>query len=150
MYGTIEAYIEVYSIASGGISISTMALLQSLLQSIDIYTVLLSVTVFVIVSWLIQNRLLTKNLPPGPTHWPIVGCIPELLIKRKLLHELFEELANKYGPVCLISAPFGQRAVIISGCEALREALSKPEFDEKAEFPSLEEEYGELFKGKGK
>ena len=127
-----------------------MALLKSLLQSIDIYTVLLSVTVFVIVSWLIQNRLLTKNHPPGPTHWPIVGCIPELLIKRKLLYELFEELSNKYGPVCLISAPFGQRAVIISGCEALREALSKPEFDEKAEFPSLEEEYGELFKGKGK
>ena len=123
---------------------------SSLLANLDVSTVLVCCTVFAIVSWLIQKRLKTKNLPPGPTNMLFVGCIPALLIKRKTVPDLFEELSKEYGPLCMLPAPFGQKALIISGSEVLREALSKPEFNCSPKFPTLEADYGDILKGKGK
>ncbi|KAJ4308418.1 hypothetical protein N0V84_012115 [Fusarium piperis] len=46
----------------------------------------------------------SKNPPPGPPGWPVLGNILDIVsaAKAKRLHYLFEEWANKYGDVMLI------------------------------------------------
>ncbi|XP_069130182.1 cytochrome P450 2E1-like [Argopecten irradians] len=62
------------------------------------------------------------NVPPGPTGYPIVGCIP--FLKNRNILEVFRELRGQYGDV--FSLKLGSNLnVVINGSEALKEAFVK-------------------------
>ncbi|XP_072047440.1 cytochrome P450 2J3-like isoform X2 [Amphiura filiformis] len=125
-----------------------MAALHDFVVSLNIRSALLCLIVFLIITFIVQrHRRRIKNLPPGPKYWPVFGCLPELVLTKLPLHELFCSLAHKYGPVCYLSAPFGQ-AVLISGYDAVHESLTCEEFNWKS--PGDKEHLSnKLFSAKG-
>ncbi|CAH1788478.1 unnamed protein product [Owenia fusiformis] len=58
------------------------------------------------------------RLPPGPTGWPILGCLPSLT---ENLHLDMVKLGQEYGSV--FSVYFGTRlSIVLNGIDAVREA----------------------------
>ncbi|XP_069130183.1 cytochrome P450 2B19-like [Argopecten irradians] len=105
-----------------------------------------TVTIVVVLLILLVSRSLQwpANIPPGPTGYPIIGCIT--LLRNRNILEVFRELRGQYGDV--FSLKIGPNLnVIINGREALREAFIK-QGDEFADRPGgfLEEK---MFQEKG-
>ncbi|XP_072015408.1 cytochrome P450 2J6-like isoform X2 [Amphiura filiformis] len=125
-----------------------MAALHYLVASVNVRSALLCLIVFLILTFIVhRHRRRIKNLPPGPRSWPVFGCLPELVQVKLPFHELFCSLAQKYGPVCYLSAPFGQ-AVVISGYDAVHESLTREEFNWKS--PGYKEQLSnKMFSAKG-
>ncbi|KAM8953709.1 cytochrome P450 2K1-like isoform 2-T2 [Pelodytes ibericus] len=87
-----------------------------------------SILVLVVISLLLLNvfydrkKNIYKNFPPGPTPLPIIGTMHHLLKKRDRPHQVFEELAKKYGPVYSLQIG-SEKMVVLCGYEAVKEAL---------------------------
>lgn len=94
----------------------------------DLITIcLFLITLSVIIYWL-QISISARNLPPGPTGWPLLGVLPRLAFaKRNGLptHELFAQLSARYGRV--ISMYMGRRLVVVlNSYDSIREAMHNP------------------------
>ncbi|KAI3856517.1 hypothetical protein MKW92_022523, partial [Papaver armeniacum] len=63
----------------------------------------------------------TKNLPPSPPSYPIIG---HLHLLKKPLHRTFHSLSNKFGPILFLRLGFC-RVLVISSPSAVEECLSK-------------------------
>ncbi|XP_063287237.1 cytochrome P450 2B1-like [Pelobates fuscus] len=75
---------------------------------------------FYLVIW--RDKKKQGNLPPGPTPLPLLGNMLDLNpseAPRSIL-----QLSEKYGPVYTLYF-FGQRIVILIGCDTIREALEE-------------------------
>ncbi|PIK45362.1 putative steroid 17-alpha-hydroxylase/17,20 lyase [Apostichopus japonicus] len=66
----------------------------------------------------------TKDFPPGPKGWPLVGNIIELARNEKPASVVFTEYAKEYGNI--FSIRVGKRwAVVLNGAATIKEALLK-------------------------
>ncbi|XP_072046817.1 cytochrome P450 2U1-like [Amphiura filiformis] len=101
----------------------------------DIRTILIGLLVFLLMSWIARYyRDKLRNLPPGPMSWPIIGCLPQLIIvgfKTRSIYHSVTHLSDKYGPVCYIPLPFGMTVVLVTGHKAVYETLTSPKFDQR-------------------
>ncbi|KAM4642696.1 cytochrome P450 2C5-like [Discoglossus pictus] len=94
--------------------------------------------VFLILSLVQHKRSHGKSkLPPGPTPLPILGNV--LQFSGSDLYKPFIKLSEKYGPVYTIYMGL-EPVVVISGCEAVKEALNDKadEFSGRGNMPFLE------------
>lgn len=95
------------------------------LPSCDLNTgILLVVLSLLLVIW-ISDVVRSRSMPPGPTQWPLLGCLPQLaLYGRKDILSYLKQLAGRYGPIFTLK--FGDfRAVFISDYQLLKEAFVK-------------------------
>ncbi|KAF8786756.1 Cytochrome P450 18a1 like protein [Argiope bruennichi] len=81
---------------------------------------------------LIKNK--KSNYPPGPIGLPLIGYLPFL---SEDVHLKLIELGKKYGDVFSIRLG-SQNVVVLHGGDAIREALSKPEFMGRPPFGTLQ------------
>ncbi|XP_076301481.1 methyl farnesoate epoxidase [Lasioglossum baleicum] len=92
---------------------------------------ILSLAIVLILKVLLDYRR-PRKFPPGPRGFPIVGNIfqiAKLARKEKLFSDVWNRLAEKYGPVCSIKLGIQAPTIIVSGKDAITEMLNKPEFD---------------------
>ncbi|XP_069688633.1 methyl farnesoate epoxidase-like [Periplaneta americana] len=87
-------------------------------------TLLLFVAVILLILWKMTSK--PKKFPPGPPKWPLVGNAFQLKSPNLLLHEVLGAFAEKYGEVTGLYTA-SQPLILVSGPDAIREALNKPE-----------------------
>ena len=64
----------------------------------------------------------TKNLPPGPPGWPIVGNLFQVILQRRPFIYIVRDLRLKYGPI--FTMQMGQRTlIIVTDADLIHEAL---------------------------
>ncbi|KAE8124216.1 hypothetical protein FH972_019121 [Carpinus fangiana] len=64
----------------------------------------------------------SKNLPPGPPGWPILGNLGQLILQRRHFVFAVRDLRKKYGPI--FTMQMGQRTlVIVTSVELIHEAM---------------------------
>ncbi|XP_069063351.1 cytochrome P450 2F2-like [Pleurodeles waltl] len=105
-------------------------------------TTLLSILLSTLISMLLLYSVWKKNskwrnLPPGPTPWPIFGNMME--VKLTDIIKSMVELSKKYGPIYTFY--LGSRpTVVLCGYEILKEALidNAEEFSGRGEFPAVQ------------
>ncbi|PSN45971.1 hypothetical protein C0J52_09763 [Blattella germanica] len=81
---------------------------------------------------LLQMMRKPKNFPPGPVRWPLLGNIFHIKLTSLCFYEVIEKFAQKHGEVMgfyIARTP----VVVISGVDAIREALIKPELQARPE-----------------
>ncbi|KAK3918723.1 Methyl farnesoate epoxidase [Frankliniella fusca] len=107
-----------------------MALAESSLPYPSLTLALLAVVV-VVVLLLLLDVTKPRRFPPGPAWLPVVGAYPllrRLVDKHGFLHEVWRELAARYGPV--LGLRLGRDLVVVaSGLAAVHEVLRHADFD---------------------
>ncbi|KAL5544056.1 hypothetical protein UlMin_007840 [Ulmus minor] len=84
---------------------------------ISLFPIIIS-TIFLI-KWLFSSRKPSKNSPPSPPSFPILGNLPQLGLYP---HKSLQKLAQKYGPFMLLH--FGSKPVLVaSTAEAAKEIM---------------------------
>ncbi|KAB1221843.1 Cytochrome P450 77A3 [Morella rubra] len=64
----------------------------------------------------------SKNLPPGPPGWPILGNLGQVILQSRPFIFVVRDLREKYGPI--FTMQMGQRTlVIVTSSELIHEAL---------------------------
>lgn len=85
---------------------------------------LVTVTTALVGIWMWCQRKPTKDFPPGPKGWPLVGNIIELARNEKPAYIAFVDYAKVYGNI--FSIRVGQRwGVVLNGAATIKEALLK-------------------------
>ncbi|KAG6556948.1 hypothetical protein Mapa_001363 [Marchantia paleacea] len=79
-------------------------------QMIAMFT-LLGLVASILLHWWHSTWLPSKRLPPGPTPWPVVGCIPQLPLYVADVLSGSRKLQEKYGK--MITFWIGKRPLII-------------------------------------
>ena len=109
----------------------------------SLWTTLFFVFTAWIASYLWRWWKLSRNLPPGPYGYPIVGYLPR--IKRDF-HEELTALSVKYGSV--FSVKLGSELIVVlSDHKIIREAFRREEFACRPDndFMKLLDGYGNFF-----
>ncbi|XP_071813258.1 steroid 17-alpha-hydroxylase/17,20 lyase-like [Apostichopus japonicus] len=85
---------------------------------------LVTITTALVGIWIWSQQKPTKDFPPGPKGWPLVGNIIELARNEKPAFVVFTEYAKEYGNI--FSIRVGNRwAVVLNGAATIKEALLK-------------------------
>ena len=100
-----------------------MDLLLTIRAAFNLHTILVSVLVLLLFVWQLSTRR-HRHMPPGPIHWPIVGCLPQLILHAKNPLAYLKRLGQRYNG--LFSLKMGSyQAVYISDLPTLKEAFVK-------------------------
>ncbi|XP_022080874.1 cytochrome P450 2J6-like [Acanthaster planci] len=95
--------------------------LAGLWSHVNLLSALLGLVIFTVLSWFFSR---SKNLPPGPRGWPLLGYIPQLARIKEPVHEVFAKMGKKYGPVfCLKIA--NQLVVVLHNYDVIKEACDQ-------------------------
>ena len=74
-----------------------------------------------LVQWLFEQHL-TRDMPPGPFQWPLVGCLPQVALHARDPHGYLLDLGRKHGG--LFSLRMGSyQGVYITDYGVLKEAF---------------------------
>ncbi|XP_022082205.1 cytochrome P450 2J6-like [Acanthaster planci] len=95
------------------------------LNPLDARSTLLGVAVFLVLYWLLRRHP-SRNLPPGPKGWPVLGNLPQLARMRAEPHRYFSNLAARYGNVISVNLA-GNLIVVLHGADVIREAFNQPQ-----------------------
>ena len=123
-------------------------------------TIGLFILTFTLIALLLRAR--TRRLssaaanlpPPGPTGWPLLGCIPKIISMMVLrgmpMQDVFDEFAKDYGPVyCMTVA--GKRVVVVNSFQTIKEVLHHPDMNDRpSPTGSSKKSSTKLYKGIGK
>lgn len=71
--------------------------------------------------WFFLAPATSKNLPPGPRPYPVIGNLTQLV--GKPIHLAVTDLAKEYGKILTLYLPGGQRCILINSVDLAREAL---------------------------
>ena len=121
-----------------------MTFAQMLMWFLDVRAVLLCVFSLFALRWIFSVK---KNLPPGPSGFPIVGSAPAILLGRMLHglqpYHLFAKYAEKYGPVVHLKL-FNKTMIILNDFSSIRDAFQHPNFNDRPKmlFAELTDAYG--------
>ncbi|XP_071793340.1 cytochrome P450 2J4-like [Asterias amurensis] len=96
----------------------------SMFGLIDLKTLLLGIAVLLGVYWLALRRKSPRNLPPGPTGWPLLGYLPKLLRSECPSETLMYE-SRKHGEVLSVNLA-GQLTVVLNSAASIREGFNNP------------------------
>ncbi|XP_072016836.1 cytochrome P450 2J2-like [Amphiura filiformis] len=116
-----------------------MTLNSSLIDWLNVKSIVLLVLVFLMVAWWMQRP---RNLPPGPWRFPIVGFFPQLLwylYKGEELHMIVTRLGHKYGKIYSLDL-FGLVVVVLNDFSIMQEGLNDPALSNKGYNNALESE----------
>ncbi|PIK61725.1 putative steroid 17-alpha-hydroxylase/17,20 lyase [Apostichopus japonicus] len=107
---------------------------------------LVTITTALVGIWIWSQQKPTKDFPPGPKGWPLVGNIIDLARNEKPASVVFTEYAKEYGDI--FSIRVGQRwTVVLNGAATIKEALLK----KGVEFANRPTSYtGDLFSEGGR
>ncbi|XP_033641225.1 cytochrome P450 2J6-like [Asterias rubens] len=101
-----------------------------LLWFLDIRTLILGILVVLFLMWL---RYKPRNLPPGPWGLPILGSIPAIVlaVRRGVQpHQIFDEYAQKYGPVFRVRM-FTTTVVVLNDFPSIKAAFQNPRLNDR-------------------
>ncbi|XP_072035375.1 cytochrome P450 2U1-like [Amphiura filiformis] len=104
--------------------------LSSLIDWLNVKSIILLVLVFLMVAWWLQR---SRNLPPGPWRFPILGFFPQLMwymYKGEELHMILTRLGHKYGKIYSFNL-FGLVVVVINDFFIMQEGLNDPALNNK-------------------
>ena len=108
-----------------------MTFAQMLMWFLDVRAVLLCVFSLFALRWIFSAK---KNLPPGPSGFPIVGSAPAILLGRMLHglqpYHLFAKYAEKYGPVVHLKL-FNKTMIILNDFSSIRDAFQHPDLSDR-------------------
>ena len=80
-----------------------------------------------------------RNLPPGPINWPVLGNVFDVLVSsynKEQVHELMTRLAKTYGKIFSFGLGNGNRVILLSDIDLIKEAFQKPELSDRIpDFP---------------
>ena len=98
--------------------------------------VLSSILICGIVAWILHTKSTSsKNLPPGPKAYPLVGCIPELLflayVKGLDKAAIMKYLTDKYGAIYCLNI-FGYETIVLTDHLTIKEAYQNPFLSNRA------------------
>lgn len=88
-------------------------------------TSLLIVAAILLILWKLTSK--PKKFPPGPPRWPLIGNLFEFKSGSLSPHEVMGTFYHKYGEITGFYMG-RQPLILVSGPDAIREALNKPEF----------------------
>ncbi|XP_038069464.1 cytochrome P450 2J6-like [Patiria miniata] len=94
------------------------------MMALDARSVLLGLVVFLVLYRLLRRT--PRNLPPGPTGWPVLGYLPQLAMAKEDPQKIFSKLAAKYGDVISVNLA-GNLLVVLHGVDAIKEAFNQPQ-----------------------
>ncbi|XP_069024316.1 cytochrome P450 2U1 [Embiotoca jacksoni] len=125
---------------------------SSVFSHVNIAALIIVLLVCYIVAFYQKQRDCYKNIPPGPTPWPVVGNFGHFLIpsfvQRRFgrgpvradvnIMDVLAEMANIYGNVYSLFVG-SQLIVVLNGYEAVKDALSNhPEvFSDRPDIPAV-------------
>ncbi|OWF47049.1 cytochrome P450 2B5-like [Mizuhopecten yessoensis] len=90
--------------------------------TIGLENLTVTIVIFLLILLVIRSLQSPSNIPPGPTGYPVLGCIP--LMRKGNVLEIFQNLRTQYGDV--FSIKLGSNfTVVINGVDALNEAFVK-------------------------
>ncbi|XP_033624596.1 cytochrome P450 2J6-like [Asterias rubens] len=98
-----------------------MAFLQHEVYLLTVKSVIVGLIALFIATWFYRRP---RNLPPGPTGWPLLGYLPNLILAGDEYKSL-TRLAKTYGPVFSINLG-GTLVVVVNSFASIKEALSHP------------------------
>ncbi|KAI1892061.1 hypothetical protein AGOR_G00150100 [Albula goreensis] len=105
--------------------------LSSVLDWMDVHTLLLFVFVFLLISDHLRNRS-PKNFPPGPWALPFVGNLFNTDAKQPHIH--LTELAKRYGNIFSLHLG-GVRTVVVSTYSLVKEVVQGSAFTDRPDCP---------------
>ncbi|XP_062411729.1 cytochrome P450 2J2-like [Sardina pilchardus] len=117
-----------------------MTVLLCISEFLDIKSVLLFLSVFLLIYDYVQNKL-PKNFPPGPWSLPFIGDMHRIDFSE--MHLQFFKFAEKYGDIFTLRA-LGSRMVVFNGHKVVREAYIKQgeNFVDRPSLPLFSDIYG--------
>ncbi|XP_022081180.1 cytochrome P450 2J6-like isoform X2 [Acanthaster planci] len=107
-----------------------MAVLQHVVGFLDTCTILVGLFCLLVLRWLLGR---SKNLPPGPWGFPVLGSIPAIawaMWKGLEPHHLFEKYAMNYGPVFRVNI-FNKTVVVLNDYASVKEAFQHPQLSDR-------------------
>ncbi|XP_072029315.1 cytochrome P450 2U1-like [Amphiura filiformis] len=123
-----------------------MTPIRFLFDFLEVRVLLLGVTVFLLLFWLLHDRK-PRKLPPGPKGWPVLGYIPNmalLAMSGQLPHEALANLGRKYGNVFSMNL-CGQLVIVLNDYDSIKEAFSNEDLLDRPKSELFEKG----FKGEG-
>ncbi|XP_071787918.1 cytochrome P450 2J4-like isoform X2 [Asterias amurensis] len=98
-----------------------MVFLQYVFSILTVKSVIVGLMALFIATWFYRR---SRNLPPGPTGWPLLGYLPNLILAGHEYKSL-SRLAKIYGPVFSMNLG-GTLVVVVNSFASIKEALNHP------------------------
>ena len=104
-----------------------MAFLLGIISLLTVKSVIVGLIALLIATWFYRRP---RNLPPGPTGWPLLGYFPNLILAGDEYKNI-TRLAKTYGPVFSMNLG-GTLVVVVNSFASIKEALSHPNTADRA------------------